>query len=509
MKYIEQEQDLQFRLLQKAQARRQENVVYRPGTMIVAFLANLTLGTGAFMLAYFARYNVFAGSPDALELAPVTQEGYLGLGMLYSLVLATILHTRLFMNPGQGTKLSYRVLTTLNATLVSAALVSLGIALIFPQILYSRLVFVYLIPATVALLEVKHQSMRLACQQGWLPGPAVRNLLVVGATNTGVQVMRAAAENSHLNYNLLGFVDDQLRFADWTLPVRYGNSVKRGNKEVPHLGSTSHLAQLLNEYSVDRVIITLPVQYHQTINRVMEECRRFAIPFKFVPDTSEAVLSFRDVQQVLATEPQTLPGAAAAYSLKRVVDIFGVLTGLLILGIPMLLVALLIRLDSKGPVLFRQTRVGKGGKNFTFYKFRSMYIDAEQRLTELQKLNEVEGATFKMKNDPRVTRVGRFIRRTSLDELPQLINVLFGQMSLVGPRPGIPREIARYQPWHLRRLEVTPGLTGLWQVNGRSLTTFDEMVKLDVYYIEHWSFWMDIRIIFKTIQAIFKGEGAF
>ena len=210
---------------------------------------------------------------------------------------------------------------------------------------------------------------------------------------------------------------------------------------------------------------------------------------------------------LFVTDRAPLDGLNAA--IKRSFDLFGVSLLILVAFIPMLFVALAFWLDSKGPVIFRQTRVGKDGKTFTFYKFRSMYTDADARLAELEKHNETNGATFKMKNDPRVTRVGRFIRRTSIDELPQFFNVLFGQMSLIGPRPGLPREVIRYQPWQHRRLEVTPGLTGLWQVSGRSSLSFEDMVKLDIYYAENWSLLMDIKILFKTISAVVKCDGAY
>lgn len=194
---------------------------------------------------------------------------------------------------------------------------------------------------------------------------------------------------------------------------------------------------------------------------------------------------------------------------KRSVDLIGATVFLLIFAIPLVFIALVVKLDSKGPVIFKQTRVGKNGKYFTFYKFRSMYTDADQRIAQLLEFNETKGATFKMKNDPRVTRVGRFLRRTSIDEIPQLLNIILGQMSLVGPRPGLPREIMRYQPWQYRRLEVTPGLTGLWQVSGRSSIGFEEMIKLDIYYVEHYSFMLDVKILFKTVAAVLSGKGAY
>lgn len=195
---------------------------------------------------------------------------------------------------------------------------------------------------------------------------------------------------------------------------------------------------------------------------------------------------------------------------KRLMDITGALAGLILLFPTLLLISLMIKLDDpKGKVIFKQVRVGKNGKTFYIYKFRSMVSNAEQLLDQLIDKNETTGAMFKMKDDPRVTRIGHFIRKTSLDELPQLFNVLKGDMSLVGPRPPLPREVAKYSSYDKQRLLVTPGCTGLWQVSGRSSVGFDEMIKLDLRYIQKRNIACDIKIIFKTLQVLFGSKDAF
>ncbi|MGN1315224.1 MAG: sugar transferase [Lachnospiraceae bacterium] len=195
--------------------------------------------------------------------------------------------------------------------------------------------------------------------------------------------------------------------------------------------------------------------------------------------------------------------------LKRFMDIVGALIGCVILGVITLIFAPLIKLESPGPVFFSQQRVGRNGRVFKMYKFRSMYADAEERKKELMALNEMQGLMFKMDKDPRITKIGAFMRKTSLDEFPQFINILTGDMSLVGTRPPTLDEFARYSPYHKKRLSFRPGLTGMWQVSGRSdITDFEEIVRLDVEYIEQWSIGLDIKILLKTLLAVIAGNGA-
>ncbi|WP_316250726.1 sugar transferase [Bacillus wiedmannii] len=195
---------------------------------------------------------------------------------------------------------------------------------------------------------------------------------------------------------------------------------------------------------------------------------------------------------------------------KRCIDFIGALCGLILLSPVFLIVAVLIKYeDRNGSVLFKQIRIGKDGKEFYMYKFRSMVIDAEEKLKGLLEYNEVSGAMFKMKEDPRITKIGKFIRKTSIDELPQLINVLKGEMSLVGPRPPLQREVKVYTSYDKQRLLVMPGCTGLWQVSGRNNLGFEEMVELDLKYIQERNFWYDIRIIFKTIKIMIISNGAY
>jgi exopolysaccharide biosynthesis polyprenyl glycosylphosphotransferase len=253
---------------------------------------------------------------------------------------------------------------------------------------------------------------------------------------------------------------------------------------------------------------------------VLELCRQRQVRYRFVPSILEVERAHVEIDfyhglPILELKPTPLDGWGAV--LKKIFDFFGALFGLLILAPFMLVIAILIKLDSRGPILFARLddgsltkRVGRSGKLFYFWKFRTMRPRTHNlRYTELAPLNSRAGTPMvKIKDDPRVTSFGKFLRRTSLDELPQLLHVLTGQMSLVGPRPHLPEEVARYAAHHRRVLTVKPGVTGLAQISGRSGLDFEEEVRLDTYYIENWSLWLDVKILLKTVWVVVKGRNA-
>ncbi len=239
-----------------------------------------------------------------------------------------------------------------------------------------------------------------------------------------------------------------------------------------------------------------------------EQLRQIAVSFHFFPEDESK--TDRDLYPDLKDRDKS---KAPYLFLKRVIDVAGSLVGLVLFAPVLLVVAPLIKLTSDGPVLFKQRRLGRFGREFWFLKFRTMKVNNDPAIHEqfVKNLieNQVAQPTYKIQDDPRVTPVGRFLRKSSLDELPQLVNVIKGDMSLVGPRPPVPYEVANYRHWHRRRvIEVKPGITGLWQVEGRSRTTFDEMVRLDLRYIQHQSLWLDVKILAKTPLAVISGQGA-
>lgn len=210
----------------------------------------------------------------------------------------------------------------------------------------------------------------------------------------------------------------------------------------------------------------------------------------------------------LGVENESTRGFSFYEVIKRVIDVVCSFVGVLVLSPLFIIIAIIIKFTSKGPVFFSQKRVGRDGKEFKMYKFRSMVVNAEELKEKLVAQNEMSGPMFKMKDDPRVTKVGKFIRKTSIDELPQLWNVLKGDMSLVGPRPSLPKEVAQFEDWMYRRLEVKPGLTCYWQVSGRNNIDFEDWMKLDIKYVDERNLWIDIRLIFKTVGVLFGDKNA-
>jgi exopolysaccharide biosynthesis polyprenyl glycosylphosphotransferase len=318
---------------------------------------------------------------------------------------------------------------------------------------------------------------------------------VVGANPLGQDVARALAGQRRV----VGYVDNG---ADLDVA---------GAGDLPLLGPIAQLDDVVHTYGVDEIVIALPADRREQINRVIAGGFRRAVRVKCAPDLPDpAALPARyELHQIGGRAYVGFDPVARVSALKRVVDVALSLAAVLVLAPVLLAIAIAVRLDSPGPIFYRQERVGKNGRRFWMFKFRSMAQDADRRLADLRAHNEATGPLFKMRHDPRVTRVGRVLRRLSLDELPQLFNVLKGEMSLVGPRPPIPSEVAEYEDWQHGRLRATPGITGLWQVSGRSEVPFHDMVRLDLHYIRNWSLWLDLEILIKTIPAVLTNKGAY
>jgi exopolysaccharide biosynthesis polyprenyl glycosylphosphotransferase len=331
----------------------------------------------------------------------------------------------------------------------------------------------------------------------------LRCILIAGTNPRAVAFARKLEAKPELGYRIVGFVDEEWAGTEEFQKTGY-----------PLAGGFEALPTLLRQSVVDELVMGLPVKscYFQA-ERITAMCEEQGIIVRFPSSIFDLKLARTKAEDFAGDSVITMSSTGAHEDwpavVKRAMDF--VLSAMLLIGLsPLLLVAaLMIKLTSPGPVFFRQRRLGTNKRIFEIYKFRTMVVDAELRMKELEKLNEAQGPVFKIKNDPRITPIGKFLRKTSIDELPQLLNVLSGEMSLVGPRPLPVRDYEGFdKDWQRRRFSVRPGITCLWQIKGRSSIPFEQWMELDMQYIDKWSLWLDVKILYRTIPAVLKGSGA-
>lgn len=461
-------------------------------------LLDICLFVLAFVVAYYVRYRLQwlrTVEPEFLVPLRVYVPSIIGL----TAILGVVFWVEGAYRSTRGRTLLDELFIVLRSIIVGIAIVIVIVFFATPGY-YSRLIFGYTGIVALLLVSISRSVERLVRDRRHRKGHGIIRVLIVGAGESGRSVIRAIMARPEMGYRIVGFLDDDPNKA-------HGNI-----GPFPGLGSTEELAEVIARSRIDQVIIALPSAFYRKtlqIARISEEAgaRVRIVPDIFQIAISSVVVENLDGIPLLGVREPELFDWQRAW--KRLTDLLISTLAIVVFSPLYLLIALAIKLDSPGPVIFRQTRVGRDGRQFVCFKFRTMSADAESRLAELKAQNEADGAIFKIRDDPRRTRVGRLLRRTSLDELPQFWNVLRGDMSVIGPRPPIPAEVEQYEPWHLRRLEVAPGITGLWQVSGRSDLTFDEMVLLDIYYIENWSPLLDLRIALKTIPTMLFGSGAY
>jgi exopolysaccharide biosynthesis polyprenyl glycosylphosphotransferase len=307
-------------------------------------------------------------------------------------------------------------------------------------------------------------------------------------------------ESRGMGLRLVGFVDPD-----------------SGDSPTPNLGGyevfpLSSVGSILQNHVVDEIVFAVDLQELARLEPVMQHCAdlgiRTRVQLEFLPAAYSRVYleNFREVQLLSLS---SAPDSELRLFFKRIFDVALSVVSLAVLSPLLLCIAAMIRVASPGPVLFRQTRCGLGGRRFMLFKFRSMINNAEQMRAELHQLNELDGPVFKISDDPRITTVGRWLRRFSLDELPQLWNVFCGEMSFVGPRPAVPEEVEQYEDWQRRRLRMRPGLTCTWVLEGRNHVDFNRWMQLDLKYIDNWSLWLDTKIFLRTIPIVLSGRGAY
>jgi exopolysaccharide biosynthesis polyprenyl glycosylphosphotransferase len=388
------------------------------------------------------------------------------------------------------------IAAVLRATLVQLAL-TLSALYVFKLPDVSRLLLLVVFPA----LTIAAIGIRIGIRQILVflrdHGRNVRFMLVLGANARAKAFADLVECHAELGLVVIGHLK-----AD---PSDNGVVLNR-----PLLGMLDDLEKILHSEIVDEVAICLPFSMEELIAQAVYLCEQEGKVVRMPVAPVERMLTTGRLESIDGVGVYSLangPDRALGLLVKRLVDIVGAALLMVAVSPVMAALAIAIKRDSKGPVFFRQERVGLHGRVFKLVKFRSMCLDAEDQLENLRENNEINGHAFKLNNDPRTTRIGRFLRRASLDELPQLWNVLWGQMSLVGPRPPLPNEVVNYDTWHRRRLSMKPGITGLWQVGGRHSPEFDHWVEQDLDYIDRWSLWLDFKIIARTLPAVLTGTG--
>jgi exopolysaccharide biosynthesis polyprenyl glycosylphosphotransferase len=389
--------------------------------------------------------------------------------------------------------------TSVASLVVLAASALLQIDIISPVAVFLGVFWTVSTAATV----LSRFTLRHVLKRVRLRGRNLRHMLIVGTNPRVLRYVRRIESRPELGYRLVGFVEE-----NWDGIEEFR---KTGHELVASFDS---LPEFLRSHVVDEIVIGLPLNsFYQQASRIVALCEEQGIIIRFLSNLfDQPRRSPKDVEEFEDNSVITLcPGSIDGWAVvtKRFLDFCFSLVLVIILTPLFLAIAFLIKISSAGPVFFIQERIGLNKRRFHLYKFRTMIPDAENRLKELEHLNEVVGPVFKIKNDPRVTALGRFLRKTSMDELPQLLNVLKGDMSLVGPRPLPVRDFEGFsQDWLRRRFSVRPGITCLWQINGRSGIPFTRWMELDMEYIDQWSLSLDLKILAKTIPAVLKGSGA-
>lgn len=478
-----------------------------------AFLVNIMKITdalviiGSFILAYFIDYafrTIYDFRDMAYAIAP-TLDGLIYFSTKNWPLTISFVPVWLMLLSSLGTYHDFRTrpfrkeLFIIFRSAVLSIIVFGSIFFIF-QMKYTSRLFIGIFSVTTVLILVTEKRII-----SWLldriheHGFNQINLLIVGTGRRAQDFIRVVKQHANWGLRIVGLIDDEHGM--------YGKEIE-GYRV---LGRLQDIPFILHRKVVDRVIFVVPRLWLHRLDDVILACEREGIPTSISMDLYD--LSIAKMRQTNFSgfpllEFETFQAKEWQLFFKRMMDIL-ISVAVLILASPIYIItAIAIKLNSRGPIFYSQVRCGVKGRKFTLYKFRSMIVGAEMKKKYLEKLNEMDGPVFKIKNDPRITKVGRIIRKFSIDELPQFINVLKGDMSIVGPRPPLPVEVEMYEVWQRRRLSMKPGITCVWQVSGRNNVNFDRWMEMDLEYLDHWSLWLDFKIMLKTIFVVLTGYGA-
>lgn len=445
----------------------------------------------ALRVAASVRLRVEFGSDISAYRVQLPWQLYLAVAGIWLTIFLLLTPQRAIFQQGLVEAIGRLVAAVALASLTFAGLLYLSVRDV------SRLQFLYFVTFDLAFLVLFHTAVRTYIRLRQRNGPR-RRVLIVGSNRPGYQLIQEFRRQPWTGLQIVGYLGDE--------PPE--------DIDVPALGSLTdkNIVNVVDRYQIDEVIFALPPQQYDLVARTLLYLLERPVMIHLIPGILDLAFLHAKVDLVggiplislresVLTEPQRV--------MKRLFDIIASSLLLVLLAPVMLLIALAIKLDSPGPVLFVQERIGENGRRFRMFKFRSMYQDADKRWHEVARRTSDGSLLHKTDNDPRITPLGRKLRRASLDELPQLFNVLRGDMSLVGPRPEMPYIAREYEPWQWQRFSVPPGITGWWQVNGRADKLMHLHTEDDLYYIQNYSFWLDLKILWKTIGTVLRGQGAY
>lgn len=468
--------------------RRKNKMVETYSILLIDMLSVLA----AYWLAIFIRFDIISESYS--KMYHWTVGSYLVmLCLLYTLFLDG---NRYFFTRSTGREFYYDIRYTV------LLMAGLAVILYLTQQAYdfSRLIYAIFAVTNTVITFATHMIFKKFMLNYYRKSNSNTKMLVFTREMLGKEVVGRLKKEKAWDYDITA--------------VAYYDAHEEGTivEGVPVVASHEDIYDVMIQMMVDEVFICLPGVPTIEIREMVKKIEEMGLVCHYNVDLFSNSTAHTEVKKIAGYSVISFTLAtmdSRKLIIKRLLDIVGSLVGLAITAVITPFVALAIKIDSPGPVFFSQTRIGKNGRRFKIWKFRSMYIDAEERKKELESQNEVKGLMFKMDDDPRITKVGKFIRKTSIDETPQFLNIFLGDMSLVGTRPPTVDEFEQYNGYYRRRMSITPGLTGMWQVSGRSdIQDFEEIVKLDLEYIDNWSLWLDIKILFMTVYTVLAAKGS-
>ncbi len=440
--------------------------------------------------------------------APLPSIAYLVVFSVYVVVLARLFG--LYRPPDIRSGLNEQRITV--QTVLSAGLMLCGTLYVMKEYEVSRVVVALTILITLGFLTSRRAIERKMMQRRYLQGRETRNVLIVGHGRVAHALRNHLRALPHMGFRFMGFVslDEDAEDGDSSTGVSSPLRWEPGQTNPEVIGNIRNCVALARSLFVDEIYFSTPAD-KQTVISVVNEARVNGIEVRVVPDLYDglawnAPVEFIGQFPTIPLHQREFP--RGAFLIKRVLDVVLSVLALAVISPFMLVIAFLISQGSPGPIFYRASRIGRKGRRFTCLKFRTMVANAEQMQADLELKNERDGILFKMSNDPRITRFGAWLRKYSLDELPQFFNVLTGDMSLVGPRPPLAAEVEKYDLAHLRRLDMLPGITGLWQVEARQDPSFDNYISLDTAYVENWNLLLDLRILARTVGVVLSGTGS-